>query len=245
MTSPKPETPNPATTVAVHRAHGRARCRLVPGAFGPRVLGGDANGARVALVATGALLLGGDNVVIEVEVGAGAWLEIVETAGTVAYDAAGRASSWTVRARLGAGASLVWDGLPFVVADGADVTRRTELMLGRDARVLLRETLVLGRSRESGGAVRSHTVATHEQRPLLVEDLDLSPGLRTLPGILGSHRVLDSVLALGWRPPHEDAGDGAYRFDLDGPGALVRWLGRDLHRSGGVDECVVAWRHGL
>ncbi|MCK8675522.1 hypothetical protein M1M07_31020, partial [Rhodococcus sp. HM1] len=67
MTSPNPETPNPATTVAVHRAHGRARCRLVPGAFGPRVLGGDANGARVALVATGALLLGGDNVVIEVE----------------------------------------------------------------------------------------------------------------------------------------------------------------------------------
>uniref|UniRef100_UPI003B67A97C urease accessory protein UreD n=1 Tax=Rhodococcus sp. O3 TaxID=3404919 RepID=UPI003B67A97C len=130
--------------------------------------------------------------------------------------------------------------------DGADVTRRTELGLERDARVLLRETLVLGRSGERGGAVRSHTVATHEQRPLLVEDLDLSPEIRTLPGVLGSHRVLDSVLALGWRPPHEaDPGDGVYRFDLDGPGALVRWLGRDLHRSGGVDDSVVAWRHGL
>ena len=196
------------------------------------------------MVATGALLLGGDDVVIDLEVGAGAWLEIVETAGTVAYDAAGRASSWTVRARVDAGATLVWDGLPFVVADGAEVARRTELVLDRDARVLLRETLVLGRSGERGGTVRSHTVATHETRPLLVEDLDLSPGVRMLPGMLGSHRVVDSVLALGWRPDGAvTVGDGAYRFDLDGPGVMVRWLGGELHRSGGVDDCVAAWRH--
>ncbi|WP_068160400.1 urease accessory protein UreD [Rhodococcus phenolicus] len=237
----EPSTP---TTVAVEAARGRARCRLVPGAFGPRVQGGDARGARVALVATGALLLGGDEVVLDLEVGAGAWLEVVETAGTVAYDAAGRASSWTVRARLGAGATLVWDGLPFVVADGAEVTRRTELVLDRDARVVLRETLVLGRSGERGGAVRSRTVATCEGRPLLVEDLDLSPQVRALPGVVGSHRVVDSVLALGWRPVSgADPGDGAYRFDLDGPGALVRWLGDDLHRSGAVDDSVAAWRH--
>ncbi|MDV2475452.1 urease accessory protein UreD [Rhodococcus zopfii] len=236
--------PSTPTTVAVQRASGRARCRFVPGAFGPRVQGGDANGARVALVAAGALLLGGDDVVIDLEVGAGAWLEIVETAGTVAYDAAGRASSWTVRARLGAGATLVWDGLPFVVADGADVTRRTELMLERGARVVLRETLVLGRSGERGGAARSYTVAMLEERPLLVEDLDLSPRVRALPGVVGSHRVMDSVLALGWRPEATPGvRDGAYRFELDGPGTLVRWLGGELHRSGAVDEHVAAWRH--
>ena len=50
-------------------------------------------GARVGLVATTALLLGGDHVEIDIDVGPGAWLEVVEIAGTVAYDADGVASS--------------------------------------------------------------------------------------------------------------------------------------------------------
>ncbi|WP_418606077.1 urease accessory protein UreD [Georgenia sp. SUBG003] len=139
------------TALAVERAAGRARCTVVPGALSPRVLGGDGAGARVGLVATRALLLGGDHVSIDVRVGAGAWLEIVETAGTVAFDAGGTPSSWSVTVTLEAGARLEWEALPFVVADGADVTRSTRVMLDDGARALLRETVVLGRT---GGARR-------------------------------------------------------------------------------------------
>ncbi len=234
------------TRIEVAAAPGRARCVVVGGALSPRVLRADPDGARVALVATGALLLGGDEVLIDVVVGAGAWLEVVETAGTVAYP--GPASSWTVRARLGAGGVLVWAGLPFVVAEGADVRREHKRSSSADgARAVLRETTVLGRAGERGGAVRVRTDVTRAGRDLLVEDLDLAPGVRSGPGVLGPYRVLDVVSAFGFRPPAEDrdgrpavgpaggpAGRGrgvAHRMDLAGPGAVVRFLGTDAHES--------------
>lgn len=241
------------TRIGVAAAPGRARCVVVGGALSPRVLQADPDGARVALVATGALLLGGDEVVIDVVVGPGAWLEVVETAGTVAYP--GPPSSWTVRARVGVGGVLVWEGLPFVVAEGADVRRRTRLEMAEGARAVLRETTVLGRAGERGGAVRVRTDVTLAGRDLLVEDLDLTPGSRTGPGVLGAWRVLDVVSAFGFRPGAEapehgaaagpSAGRGhgvAHRMDLAGPGAVVRFLGGQAHLStvGGAASAWVA-----
>ncbi|RPF26448.1 urease accessory protein UreD [Georgenia muralis] len=217
--------------IAVERGPDRVRTRLEGGALSPRLLRSDASGAAVAVVATGALLLGGDHVAVEVEVGDGASLEIVETAGTVAYDAGGEPSSWSVRVRLGAGARLTWEGLPFVVADGADVLRTTDVELGDGARALLREVLVLGRTGETGGALRARTSVRQAGAELLVEDLDLGPTARTAPGVLGRARVVDTVLALGWRPPAGDPSARGTRFDLDGAGALARLLGTAAHSA--------------
>ena len=242
------------TRIEVARAAGRARCAVEGDVLSPRVLSSDDDGARVALVAAGALLLGGDAVVIDVVVGAGAWLEVVETAGTVAYP--GPTASWTVRARLGEGAVLVWEGLPFVVAQGADVQRCTTVALDAGARAVLRETIVLGRAGERGGAIRLRTDVTLAGRDLLVEDLDLSPSAREAPGVLGvgvsgvgvsgsgspgtpgaggAARVLDVVSAFGFRPddaPWAAASTGVtHRFDLAGPGAVVRHLGMHAHAS--------------
>ncbi|WP_154796086.1 urease accessory protein UreD [Occultella kanbiaonis] len=230
------------STIAVAPAPGRARCRLVAGALSPRILHADDGGARVALVATGALLLGGDEVRIDVEVAPGGWLEVVETAGTVAYDAGGTPSGWHVRAHLGEGARLSWCGLPLVVADGAHVRRSTELTLAAHARALLRETLVLGRAGETGGLLRATTRATLDGTDLLVEDLDLAPAARTAPGVLGELRVLDTTLALGWRPVEVRAGR---RYDLDGPGAFVRHLGADTHSGTGPALAATSWRADL
>ena len=191
--------------------------------------------ARIGLVAVTALLLGGDAVEISVRVGAGASLEIVEMAGTVAYNARGEASSWTVRAEVAQGASLRWHGEPFVVSDGANVLRHSSIRLAPGARAALRETVVLGRSGETGGSLTSRTRVDLAGRPLLVEDLDLSdPAARALVGVLGMphgppHRVLDSVLLLG-EPAPQDALVGL-RFDLDGPGTLARWTGAELAAS--------------
>jgi urease accessory protein len=233
------------TALAVERAAGRARCTVVPGLLSPRVLSTDDAGARVALVATGALLLGGDHVTIDVHVGAGARLEVVETASTVAFDAGGAASSWSVRITLRPGARLVWASLPFVVADGADVTRTTDVTLGDGARALLRETLVLGRTGERGGPVRSRTRVTAAGAALLVEDLDLLPAARTMPGIVGRARALDTVLALGWRPggataPGAGLG-GVHRLDLEGPGAIARRLDAAAHTSAALDGVWRSW----
>ena len=153
------------TRIGVQAAPGRARLTLTGGPISPRVLRVAEDGARIGLVATTALLLGGDHVDIEVDVGPGAWLEIVETAGTVAYDA---------------------DGVD-VVLDGpdhggrrrrADLGRRTlrrlataptcgghtSIELGAGAVACLRETLVLGRTGETGGAIRSTLSARQGKR---------------------------------------------------------------------------------
>lgn len=227
------------TRIEVDVDEGRARCALGTGLLSPRVLSCDDSGARVALVATGALLLAGDAVRIDVRVGPGAWLHVVETSGTVAYDGRGGSASWDVGIRVEAGGTLVWEGLPFVVAAGADVTRSTTVTLGDEAALLLRETLVLGRTGEVGGDLRSRTRCTLGGQPAFVDDLTLDAS-RTAPGILGAERVLDSILCLGTRPPATVPAFDRAHLDLDVPGALVRSLGRNAH-TGSLDAVWGQW----
>jgi len=121
------------TSIGVQAADGRARLTLTQGPISPRILRIADNGARIGLVATQALLLGGDHVRLDIEVGPGAWLELVETAGTVAYDADGAKSSWTVSIRVAEGGVLIWSGEPFVVSRGANVARSSTIELGEGA----------------------------------------------------------------------------------------------------------------
>ncbi|WP_432488061.1 urease accessory protein UreD [Kineococcus sp. SYSU DK018] len=210
--------------------HPGGRLDLATGALAPRLLSRSRGGARVALVGARALLLAGDDVTLDVVVGAGCALELVEVAGTVAFDQrGGPAASWCVRVRLGEGARLTWHGEPFVVADGATAERRTDVDLARGAVALLRETLVLGRTGERGGALLARTRAHLDGRPLLVEDLDLrDAALRASPAVLGTARCLDTVTLLGARP----AGEEPDALHLQGPGALARSLTADAHASG-------------
>lgn len=222
------------SVVEVIRVAGRLRSRLRSGLLRPQQLHGPPDRCRVGLLATTALLLGGDAVELEVHVGPGVSVELIDVAGTVAYDGRGRAATWDVTVRVAAGGRLWWGGAPFVVADGADVTRRLALDLDDGGRVLLRETLVLGRAGQLGGVLRNRTSVQVAGRPALVEDLQLDPaGHRLRPGMLGRLRVLDSVLALGlpWQPPPTgqaaDGGTTTSRLPVDG-GRLTRYLGREL-----------------
>ncbi|MFE6508657.1 urease accessory protein UreD [Nocardioides sp. NPDC057767] len=196
-------------------------------ALRPMLLASDARSARISLVPDGAMLLAGDHVTIEVEVGEGARLTLVEPAGTVAYDMDGGHASWSVRIALAAGAGLVWAGEPFVVSAGADVTRDTRVTLGPGARLVLRETLVLGRHGEPPGRVSTTWEAhDHDGRPLLVESLDLDAD-SLAPGLLGPYRVLGSVTALGCDLPSDACPEG--RLDLEHGGTLWRHLASETH----------------
>ncbi len=213
------------TRIAVHAAAGRARLSLADGPIGVRLLRSDADGARVGLVATTALLLGGDHIEIDIEVGPGAWLEVVETAGTVAYDADGVASSWTVSITVADDGVLSWAGEPFVVATGANVHRRTTVDLGRRAVACIRDTVVLGRTGEVGGALVSTMSARREGALLLADTLDLSDRhTRELPGILSAATVVDTVSLLGMRAPADPRLPAGIGFELDGPGTIARCL---------------------
>lgn len=201
------------------------RVVLRSGALAARRLPDEHSSVRVALVASEALLLAGDDVRLDVRVGAGLSLEIVETSGTVAYDMRGGRAAWTVDVVLGAGAALVWDGLPFVVATGADVARHTRVRLAPDARCTMRETLVSGRSGEAGGHMIATTHADVDGTPLLVECLEFGARSRFDPAILGGARCLDQVTTLGHRLADPAA------LQLDGVGSVYRTRGADTHST--------------
>ncbi|GAA4975945.1 urease accessory protein UreD [Kineococcus glutinatus] len=218
------------TRIAVRRSTSGVAVDLRTDALAPRVLSTGAGGARVALVGARALLLGGDAVEVDVAVAAGCTLDLVEVAGTVAYDGRGAAASWSVRVSLGEGARLRWHGEPFVVSAGADVRRSLDVDLAAGAVACLRETLVLGRSGERGGRLLNRTRVRLAGRPLLVEDLDLrDAALRASPAVLGEARVVDAVSLLGARA--EPPGEFGDVLQLAGPGTLARHLGGRAHDS--------------
>ena len=216
------------TRVALWPGSGEGRCRveLASGLFAPRVVTRDAEGAHVALVATTATLLGGDELRLAVEVGPGLRLDLRDVAGTVAYHGRGLGCLVDVSLTVHEGATLAWAGEPLVVADGAEVTRVLCADVADGGRLLLRDRVALGRVGQAGGVLHCHTAMTYAGRPALVEDLEMCPGLG--PGVLGSARVVDSVTALGWRPA---APPGVTAYQLEEPGALARQLLTDAHDS--------------
>jgi urease accessory protein len=214
------------------------RVGTVDGLLAARRVTHGTGAATVALVAQGAVLLGGDHVHVSIEVDDGLALTLLDVGGTVAYDGAGQACRWDVHVRLGVGARLTWAGLPLVVASGADVTRTTTVRLAAGSRMLLRETTVLGRTGERGGRVVVRSVVHDDDGPVLVEELT-ADGAAPVPGILGRHRVLDTLSDLHGTATDEDdppAGSDLQDADLttlhlERGGTLVRWLGPATHRS--------------
>jgi urease accessory protein len=219
-----------ATTVEVERVGGRHVARLTHDLLRPQLVASSADRCRIGLLATTALLLGGDVVELEVRVGAGARLDLFDVAGTVAYHGRGRPSAWRVSLAVGERGVLTYAGEPFVVADGADVTRTLDVGLAADAAVAVRDTVVLGRSGQVGGRLRSTTTVHRQGRSVLVEDQRLDPDrLRSAPGMLGRHRVIDTVVRLGAGDP---APTGATTYALvGGAGTVSRWLGESLAAS--------------
>jgi urease accessory protein len=216
-----------ATRIEVHRRNGRLTCMFRGGHLVARRIDAPDGRVRVALVATVALILAGDDVRIEVVVGAGVDLEIVEVAGTVAYDMRGGCASWQVDVHVEDGGVLTWEGLPFVLSDGSDVVRSMDVTLDGGGRAALRETYVFGRTGELGGDLQASTLALSDGRPLLVEDLDLRAATRVEPAVMGAARCLDAVTVLGARIDAEGPGI----LQLDRPGSIDRRLVTALHDS--------------
>jgi len=204
----------------------RDRCLLTTGLLSPRRLPAPNGVVRVALIAASALLLADDHVEIQVVIKGPVRLEIVETAGTVAYAMRGGSARWDVVVTLTEGAELFWHGEPFVVSEGADVSRTTQVNLESGCSAAIRESLVLGRHGEVGGTLRSSQRARLDGELLLAEDLDLAPETRHGWAILGSARCLDTITTLGHRLP----GDvGVLQFE--GVGSVVRRLVGEQHES--------------
>jgi urease accessory protein len=193
----------------------------------PRNLGG----GRVALVQSRASIVRGDAVELYVYVGEGATLELVELGATLTHDARGGAPAViSVHVVVGHGGSLTWLGAPVVVARGAVVVRTTRIELAGSARLLLGESVVLGRAREPCGALTARTRIVCDGRPVLDETLQTGDAetLRS-PVVAGRASVIGALTLAGVRD--DDPPPGA--MQAHGTATLWRATGSapDVARS--------------
>jgi urease accessory protein len=180
---------------------------------------------RVVLVQTAAGPLAGDRIVLDVEVGPGATLELRATAATLAYPAAHEAVAAT-RFHLERGARLAWLAEPLILAAGCDLAATVEIELDEGAAALVRETVVLGRHGETAGRYRSSMRCDLAGTPLLRESirLDGASAVTASPLVLGGARAYSTLALLGRRPGSEPT---AGELDLAGPGRVLRVIGPD------------------
>jgi urease accessory protein len=169
---------------------------------------------RVALVPIQAGPLNGDHDRIRLHVGAGCTLVLVPIAATLALPGTSRLDLHaTVEG------ALQLDEPPLIVAEGADVTRRTRIELARDAVVTVKDIVVLGRAGEGPGRLDSELRATLDGTPLLHDALRIEPAASdAYVALPPGHRVIGTACLLGapGEPP------------LAGPGGLRRATGPDL-----------------
>lgn len=180
------------------RPTGRAQVHLVHGAGGP---------------------LGGDDLALEVRVGAAAALAVRSAGATLVQP--GRdpgPARWDTTVDVGAGGELDWAPEPTVVTSGAAFETSLRVDLAAGARARVREVVVLGRHGQTGGRYRGRLTVTLDGAALLAHTTLLDGADRALggPGGVAGARAVGSLLVT--------CGGGAGEGEWPG----VRWAWTDL-----------------
>jgi urease accessory protein len=227
-------------SVVVRLIDGRSVVTRIAGAvpWRVRVLPTNGRWARIVLVQSCAGLLAGDRFTLTVDVEAGARLRIEELGATLVYPdrGAGPASS-VARLTVGEEARLVWRAAPLIAACGCSARREVVVELEPGARLLLAESLALGRFGEPPGALQLASRVSLGGRPLLAETIDT--GERELLGsavVAGRARMIASALLAGERPADDEEG-----LELALPGTLWRGLGEPVEVEATLAGVVRRW----
>jgi urease accessory protein len=187
----------------------------------------------VYLVGGAAGPIGGDELALRIEVRDGATLRVRTAAASVALPGPdGLESVLTLTATVGRGGCLEYLPEPVVVADGARHATDLRVTLAEDARLLLRDELILGRHGEKGGACRASLRVDYAGRPLLRHALEVSGADEASlgPAILSGHRAVGAALLAGPAATADTparSGPWAAVMPLAGPGILVTALAHD------------------
>lgn len=186
------------------------------------------------LVGSAAGPLGGDDLVLEVELDPGAEVAVRSVAAQMVHPGrAGERSHTTYDVALGTDALLRWQPEPTVLVAGAHHDSRATVGLGPGARMVWREELVAGRHGEGSGSVVSTLRVVLDGTPLVHHELRVGPDAGPAwdgPGGAGRSRAFGTVVVVD---PHEWAvgppgpgtlgylGDHVAFLMLEGPGVLA------------------------
>ncbi len=108
------------------------------------------------LVNTAGGMTGGDRADIDVTVGAGARLTVTTAAAEKVYRSLGPDTEIAVKLEVGAGGALAWLPQETIVFDRVRLRRSIDVALARDAKLLLAEAVIFGRSAMGETVVSGH-----------------------------------------------------------------------------------------
>jgi len=204
-------------------------------AFLPR----ESGDPEIVFLNTSGGLTGGDRLSYALTLGEGARVTATTQTAERAYTAPGAEAPARIDVRLeaGAGARLDWLPQETILYDGAALERQTGIALGRDAELLMCETLVLGRAAMGENVRRlrlfDRRSVTRDGRPVLVDAVELTDGSLTAgaeeAGLAGARAVaLVALIA----PGAEDATQALRALPLpEGVrGAVSGWDGKCVMR---------------
>jgi urease accessory protein len=181
---------------------------------------------EIWLVGSAAALLEGDELSVQLDIGAGCRVVVRSVASQLAHPCPG--SGWStscVRARVASGGSLSWAPEPVIVAAGARYRSRVDVDVAADGACTWRDEWILGRTGEDPDEIVVDGVVRIDVggRPLVRDGVRSAAGWRG-PAVLGGARYLGAlhVANAAFAP---SAGDGW--FSLAGPGHSFRVLADD------------------
>jgi len=193
----------------------RGEAPLLPRVTGVR--GGPV--AEVHVVGGAAGPLGGDELLFDIEVGAGASLVLRTVAATIALPGPhGEPSSTTIRASVAAGGRLAFLPEPVVAAGGCDHRLLSTVELDAGAALVWREELVAGRHGETPGRVSQLTRLRYAGATVLAQELIVGDEWSS-PAVVGASRTAGNLVVVthGEPPAQPAVVDGAARMPLGGP----------------------------
>ncbi len=191
---------------------------------------------RVHLVHAAGGPLGGDELGLDVEVGAGAAVAVHSAGATLVQPGAGAAAGvparWTVTARVGGGGRLDWAPEPTVVTDGAALESTLRVALAAGAAATVREVVVLGRHGQRGGRYAGGVEVVVDGAALLAHTTVLDgadPALCGPAGTAGA-RAVGTLVCAGavgrGRAGSGETADVRWAWSaLEGPGAVLVAVG--------------------
>lgn len=162
------------------------------------------DGGTLWLVGSGASPVGEDRIRVRVDVGPGVDVRVRSVAATVVYAARGAGTRWDTELHVADGARVDWRPEPVILTARAEHRAVTQVHAGSGAEVTLDEVLVLGRTGEATGTMRSTLDVRVDDAPVLLTSIDTAvPGWSGPAGVDGAGAV-GNRLVVG-RAVHGDA----------------------------------------
>lgn len=237
-------------SLRVQAARGESRCARVHehGSLRVRFPGARSRDLDAVIVNTAGGIAGGDRFDVDLAVAPGASLTVTTAAAEKVYRSLAPDASIGVKLDVGAGASLAWLPQETILFDRARLTRTIDVELALDARLILAEALVFGRTAMDESVTEGHLFdrwrVRRDGKLVFAETLRLDGAISAKlaeTAVAGGGVAIATVLIVPGEGAHVDTVRGL--TEMRGEVGVSAWNGIAVARLVAADGA--ALRHDL